>query len=291
MVVPEGKDEQGRPLFVRDALTLEKLEYCILIDESGSKRYEKGPQVVFPKPTEAFRKDEKGNVKFRAIELNEIQGLHIKVISSYSDETGDHKEGEELFITGKDTAIYFPREEHSLIKYDGKSKHFATAVPTGEGRYVMDRITGEIRMVKGPAMLLPDPRHEVIVRRALSDNQTGLWYPGNIESAEYNRILRSIQLQAPTTRQGAISEGDFERGAKKSLRRNAAPIAVAASYNVSALMDASLVSGDQQHIGDEFSRGSSYTQPRTLTLNTKFEGVPSIDIWTGHAVMVVSKSG
>ena len=287
-VVPEDVDAQGKSVFVRDALTLEKLEYAILVDENGSKRYEKGPQVVFPRPTEVFRKDDKGNVKFRAIELNEIQGLHIKVISSYTDENGQaHKEGEELFITGKDTSIYFPREEHSLIKYDGKSKHFATAVPTGEGRYVMDRITGEIRMVKGPAMLLPDPRHEVIVRRALSDNQSNLWYPGNTESLEYNRVLRNIQLQAPTTRAGAISEGDFERGAKKGLARSkGASVAVAA-----AIMDASLVSGDQNHVGDEFSRGSTYTSPRTVTLNTKFEGVPAIDVWTGYALMVVSKSG
>jgi major vault protein len=288
MVVPDERNG-----FVRDALTLEKLEYAILVDENGSKRYECGPQVVFPKPTETFRKDEKGNIKFRAIELNEIQGLHIKVISSYSDEGGVHKEGEELFITGKDTSIYFPREEHSLIKYDGKSKHFATAVPTGEGRYVMDRITGEIRMVKGPAMLLPDPRHEVIVRRALSDNQSNLWYPGNNESLEYNRVLRNIQQAAPTTRQGAISEGDFERGAKKGMARSkgGGMVGVAAAMNVNALMDASLVSGDQNHVGDEFSRGSTYTSPRTVTLNTKFEGVPSIDTWTGYAIMVVSKSG
>jgi hypothetical protein len=32
--------------------------------------------------------------------------------------------GDELFLTGKDTAIYYPREEHSAIKYDGKIKHF-----------------------------------------------------------------------------------------------------------------------------------------------------------------------
>ena len=40
--------------YVRDALTLERLEYCILVDQNGKKRYERGPQVVFPEPTEAF---------------------------------------------------------------------------------------------------------------------------------------------------------------------------------------------------------------------------------------------
>ena len=39
---------------MRDALTLERLEYCILVDQNGKKRYERGPQVVFPEPTEAF---------------------------------------------------------------------------------------------------------------------------------------------------------------------------------------------------------------------------------------------
>ncbi len=40
--------------YVREALTLERLEYAILVDQNGKKRYEGGPQVVFPEPTEAF---------------------------------------------------------------------------------------------------------------------------------------------------------------------------------------------------------------------------------------------
>jgi major vault protein len=60
-VVP---DEGGA--FVREAVTLERLEYCILLDESGNKRFVKGPDVVFPLPTETFvTKD--GQRKFRAI--------------------------------------------------------------------------------------------------------------------------------------------------------------------------------------------------------------------------------
>ena len=39
------------------------------------------------------------------------------------------------------------------------------------------------------------------------------------------------------------------------------------------------------------SRGTSYTKPRTITLETKFEGVVAIDIWTGYAVNVISKNG
>jgi major vault protein len=286
-VVSEGADESGKPRYVRSALTLERLEYCILVDENGNKRYERGPRVVFPEPTERVVESEDGGKKFRAIELNEIQGLHIKVIAPYRDEQSGktYKEGDELFITGKETAIYFPRQEHSLISYDGKSKHFATAIPAGEARYVMNRMTGALTMAKGPAMLLPDPRTEVIVRRVLSDKQVELWYPGNQEALEYNRQLRQLLSTAPTTRQGAISEGDYERGMRKAKAEEGVQRAQRG-------MEQSRVSGDQAVVaGDEFTRGSSYTQPRTVTLDTKFQGVPSTDIWTGYAIMIVSKTG
>jgi major vault protein len=290
--------------YVRDALTLERLEYCILVDENGKKRYERGPQVVFPIPSERFiEREAKGHArrKFSAIELNEIQGLHIKVIADYKDERSgkDHKAGDELFITGKDEAIYFPREEHSLISYDGRSKHFATAVPAGEARYVMNRVTGEIRTERGPKMLLPDPRMEVIVRRVLSDKQGTLWYPGNPEVLAYNQWLRDVLSKAPTTRSGAVSEGDFERNAKVATQQaqrggGAAPVAavMAMSNQGYAAMEKSLVSADQAAMmGDEFTRGSNYTQPRSITLQTKYEGAPAIQAWTGYAVMIVSKTG
>lgn len=304
------RDDDGD--YVRDALTLERLEYSILVDENGKKRFEIGPQVVFPLPTERFieNKDDNGRMarKFRAIELNEIQGLHIKVIAPYTENGRDYKVGEELFITGKDTSIYFPREEHSAIKYDGKTKHFATAIPVGEARYVMNRLTGAITMVKGPAMLLPDPRVEVIVRRVLSDRQCEMWYPGNIEALEYNRALRSMLASVPTTRQGAISEGDFERNSRSLSNKgqtvvtnsqssafvstsNAPTVSAVRGVGKSSLMESSKVSGDQNIALDEFTRSANYSSPRTLTLDTKFQGVPSVDIWNGYAALVVSKTG
>lgn len=281
--------------YVRDALTLERLEYCILVDENGKKRYERGPQVVFPLPSEAFIERD-GKRKFPAIELNEIQGLHIKVIADYRDASGkEHAAGDELFITGDDEAIYFPREEHSLIRYDGRAKHFATAIPAGEARYVMNRVNGVIRTERGPKMLLPDPRAEVIVRRVLSDKQGMLWYPGNEEVLAYNRWLRDVLTKAPTTRAGAVSEGDFIRNAKAAIRQGgaAAPmIAYSASLSSGMGMEKSQVTADQAApLGDEFTRGSTYTQPRSITLQTKYEGAPAIQVWTGYAVMIVSKTG
>jgi major vault protein len=270
-VVP---DETGR--YVRDALTLERLEYCILVDQNGNKRYERGPQVVFPQPTETFiTKGE--HRKFRALELNEIQGLHLKVIAPYEENGRAYKEGDEIFITGKETAIYFPREEHSLVRYDGKDKHFAVAIPAGEARYVMNRKSGEISMVKGPAMLLPNPIDEVIVRRVLSDKECQTWYPGNDEALAYNRSLRQVALTSPTTRSGVVSEGDYERS------RGRKP---------GVAMEASSVSRDTPAVmGDVLERGSAFTQPRTLVFQTKYEGVPTISVYVGYAVMVVDKSG
>lgn len=288
-VMQDGLDGQGKTKYVRDAMTLERLEYCILVEENGKKRYETGPKVVFPLPSERFveGRDDNGaqTRKFRAIELNAIQGLHVKVIAPYEEDGKHHEVGEEIFITGKDTAIYFPREEHSAIKYDGKSKHFATAVPAGEARYVLNRLTGEIKTARGPAMLLPDPRSEVIVRRVLSDRQAGLWYPGNVEALKYNQQLQAVLQSVPTTRSGAVSEGDISRGVARSPKGG-----FIATSNA-LMMDTSRVSGDQGLVGDEFSRASSYTQPRTVTLDTKFQGAPTIEVWTGYAVQVVSKTG
>jgi major vault protein len=287
-VVQDGVTDDGKPSYVRDALTLERLEYAILVDENGNKRYERGPKVVFPEPTERFITSRSGRRKSRAVELNEIQGLHIKVIASYEEDGREYREGDELFITGKETAIYYPREEHSLISYDGRAKHFATAIPVGEARYVMDRISGAIEMVRGPEMLLPDPRGKVIVRRVLSDAQCGRWYPGNEEAVGYNRQLRELLKRAPTTRSGVISEGDYERGAREQRQSKRQQRKMERQGMV---MEHGNHGDADSFVADEFTRASTYTQPRTITLDTRFQGVPSIDIWTGYAVMVVSKTG
>lgn len=214
-VVPEDGGS-----FVRAAETLEQLEYSILVDEDGNKEYPRGPRVVFPKPTQKFMLDGAGNRKFRAIEMNELQGIQLKFISPVSLTMADGTErrfaaGEEVFLTGKEMPIYYPAEGHQMIKYDGKTIHYAVAVPEGEARYVMDRKTGAIRTVRGPTMLLPDPVTEIIVRRALSDEESAAMFPGpdgsgSKESLEYNRWLRRESAKEPTTRQGVVSEGRLE---------------------------------------------------------------------------------
>ena len=266
-VIPINNDD--RKGYVREAVTLERLEYCILKDEDGNKRYVHGPEVVFPKPTETFVTSPKGGFIFRAVELSKISGIYVKVIAEYKDEGEDgkvHPVGEELFITGNDQMIYYPRPEHAIISYDNKMMHHAIAIPEGEGRYIMDRMTGVIKTVKGPAMYLPDPRTEVVVKRKLTETQCNLWYPGNVDVLNYNIGLN-------------------EKFVEKSLTTTDLDTLTAYSCITATSSLASLESKAN------ISRGTSYTKPRTITLDNKLDGVVSIDVWTGYAVNVISKSG
>lgn len=267
-VIPiDNYDENG---YIREAVTLERLEYCILKDEDGNKRYVHGPQVVFPEPTETFVTSPKGGFIFRAVELSKISGIYVKVIAEYKDEDkAVHPVGEELFITGNDQMIYYPRPEHAIITYDGKMMHHAIAIPEGEGRYIMDRLTGEIKTVKGPQMYLPDPRFEVVVKRKLSRRQCELMYPGNKEALAYNEQL---------------SEKAVERAVKNATSNFMDNFAFSISNSTADTL-ANL------EAKANISRGTSYTKPRTITLDNKFDGVVSVDVWTGYAVNVISKDG
>lgn len=265
VIAIDNDDHNG---YIREAVTLERLEYCILKDEDGNKRYVHGPQVVFPKPTETFVTSPKGGYVFRAVELSPISGIYVKVIAEYKDENEKvHPVGEELFITGNDQMIYYPRPEHAIITYDNKMMHHAIAIPEGEGRYIMNRLSGEIKTVKGPQMYLPDPRYEVVVKRKLSRHQCELMYPGNDEALAYNMNLSEKSLEKSLK---TISIDEFT------------------AYSTSNSIGDTLANLEAKA---NISRGTSYTKPRTITLDTKYEGVVTTDVWTGYAVNVISKNG
>jgi major vault protein len=268
------RDEEGE--YVREAVTLERLEYCMLLDEDGNKRFVKGTAVVFPEPTEMFVM-KNGQRKFKAIELNENSGLYIKVIAPYSEGERSYKIGEELFITGKDQMIYFPRPEHAIVKYGQQEIYHAVAIPEGEGRYYLDRNTGKINLKKGPCMFLPDPREAVIVRRVLDPRLVELWFPGNREALEYN--LRLKQLCDNEKMKDFIIERDVTEEASKLKKEIPA---VQQQRNIAT----------NKIAGDEFRRKEeSQERPRTLTLYDKYDGAVTFSVWTGYAVLVVSKVG
>ncbi|MGI9248179.1 MAG: hypothetical protein ACR2QI_04150, partial [Woeseiaceae bacterium] len=289
-VVVDNRDNH-----VRDAETLERLEFCILLDQNGNKRYVIGPDVVFPEPTETFV-SQGDSRKGRAIELNDISGVYVKVIEAYTDNTGSYEAGEELFITGGEQALYYPRQEHSLIKYGDRIIHYATAIPKGEGRYVLNRSTGDVRIQEGPSMFLPDPRTEVIVRRILPDSDCTLLFPNNREALAYNQSLTEAGQdsadQVPMAAM-ALSEdvddmaqhlrsrggGGMERGMK------AMAYATSATSGRNAAED--MIGGGMETT----QRKRSHTRPRTLTLDTKYDGVVTVDVHNNYAALFARKDG
>lgn len=265
-VVADPQGGSGGDKYVREAVTLERLEYCILLDEDGNKSYLQGPAVVFPSPTQTFV-ERNGAKKFRAIELNENSGIYVKVIAPYKDDHDrDQQVGDELFITGKDQMIYFPRPEHAIIKYGDHTIHYGVAIPAGEARYVLDRQSGNIRLQKGPSIFLPDPRREVIVRRILDPRHVALWFPGNQQALEHNKRLAAMHSGGRDFVEDAELD-ETPRRAKKAKEASA------------------------EYAGDDFNRGSAYTPPRTIVLDTRYDGAVAVSVWTGYAVLVVSKSG
>jgi major vault protein len=278
-VVPFTEEDNIRQ-YIRKAITLERLEYCILLNQDGNKRYMVGPDVVFPHPTEEFVEAD-GERKFRSFELNPNSGIYIKVIADYKEAGTEYRVGDELFITGKTHPIYFPREEHSIIKYGDNDIHYGTMIPAGEARYVANRNTGEISLVKGPQVYLPDPREEVLVKRILDPKVCKLMYPGNVEALEYNASL----IASPT----ALSDITDEMPAA-----SAGGMINLMSYDAQAILPGERLSSRRQKakksiVGDEISRSQKYSAPRTLTLNTKYDGAVTINVFEGFAVMLTRK--
>jgi major vault protein len=171
--------------------------------------------------------------------------------------------------------IYFPRPEHAIIKYGEQEIHYAVAIPAGEGRYVLNRLTGKIDLKIGPAMFLADPRHEVIVRRVLDPRQVELWFPGNQEALEYNRRLRELN-------KGDESSNVLTDQALREQIKGKRQIHVQAGFKTEEPTGL---------VGDDFTRHQSFTPPRTITLDTKYEGAVTIDVWTGYAVQIVTRTG
>ncbi|MDO8659968.1 MAG: hypothetical protein Q7K54_05230 [Candidatus Parcubacteria bacterium] len=265
-------------VYVRDAVSLEQTEYCILLDEGGDKTYVRGPAVVFPTPTQTFF-TVNGTRKFKAIELQDHWGLHVKVIKAYKDGGKEYSEGDEIFITGKDQKVYFPREEHSVIKYgDQDIIHYGIAIPEGEGRYVLDYASGKVKLVNGPIMFLPDPRKEVVVLRGLNQELCNLLYPGNQEASMHN-----LTLSKP------VSRGE-ERGVKSAysdLLPQNITLGAATRGGAMGAEDFAAFSA----FGDQTKRKTTFTPPRTIELRTKFDGAVAVSVWTGWAIKLVQKNG
>lgn len=293
-VVPEHVNGEDR--YVREAVTLERLEYCLLLDQNGNKRYVRGPAVVFPKPTEKFvdaaiksNPDKARAKKFRAQELTPNSGIHIRVIADYVEDDGKTKrtEGQELFITGNEQPVYFPREEHAIIKYGEQDIHYGIAIPAGEARYVLDRLKGDVTLVMGPKIFLADPRHQVIAQRALPLKLCELVYPGNNEALEVNAQRLGVEDQDFIGAAGANAA--FLNSSYVSSDPSAEAYgAVAAVATPEGARRGFMIKGSSKSLpGDAFDRKSKFTAPRSVILNTKYDGAVTVKPYTNFAMLLV----
>jgi major vault protein len=210
----------------------------------------------------------------------------VKVTSPYTEDEVLYEEGKELFITGKEQRIYFPRAEHSIIKYGDRDVHFAVAIPAGDAKYVMNKDTGIIETVKGPRMFLADPRKEVIVRRIVSDDKLNLWYPGNAEAIAYNESLREA---ASAASDGFVTDRQYR--ATRGVNSFAAAYAGDASALLSAGTADSFDDNAVYNSSESFERRAKFTKPVTVTLDDKFDGAIRLQVWTGYAVQVINGAG
>lgn len=315
--------------YIRFAVTLERLEYCILLNENGEKRFVAGPAVVFPEPTEEFLERD-GQNKFRAYELTEHTGLYLKVVAPYTDEKGVARSpGEELFVTGAESPIYFPRQEHAVIKYGGQNMHHAIVISEGEARYALRKETGAVELVLGPRMFLPDPRREVIVRRVLPQEVIGLLYPGNTEASLVNKALeekfsnQSLKLdKAPPSPKLTRSRERPERHTKSAtmdfrgvipdsavVAAAAAPgtmYATAGNFSGASVYSANVANAVNPHgltfgelgyseisdfAGEGFDRENITSDAPAITLANKYNGAVTVSVWPGYAIQTVRKNG
>lgn len=196
-------------------------------------------------------------------------------------------EGDELFITGAVQPIYYPRIEHAILTYGGdkkRSRYHGVQIPSGKSRYVMNRLTGKITMVHGEAMLLPDPRTQVLAQRILTDRECKLYYPGNAAVLEYNQMLRQQNSDPELAAMQSLTNvsGASYRTGHISTE----------SYNTEESYSADVSKGLlRSRSADAFNRGTTFTPPRSLVLDSTYAGAPTVSPWTGYAIQLVNSKG
>jgi major vault protein len=133
-------------------------------------------------------------------------------------------------------------------------------------------------------MYLPDPRTEVVVKRKLSAKECELMYPNNKEVLKYNTGLDIEEIKnIPITVNASSIVGSSAANSVIDSSMLNSPLAVNKDRIVTLV--------NNFNAGTDLSRKTTYTKPRTITLDNKFDGVVTIDVWTGYAINIVSKSG
>lgn len=258
------KDASGK--YVREALVLQQLEYCVLVSETGEKTVVRGPGIVFPRNAGETFYTHQNNATFRPIELGKKRmGIYVKSLVDFTDESGKKWEaGEEGFITGEDIPFFYPDERLDIIMYGNKLVLYAVTVEAGKAYYLLNRDTGQIELVRGPAMLLPNPVQKVFIERKLTDDVERLWYPGLV-AKRGNRGDRRMDYDESETMRG----GRFDN-------QQLSDVSIAPTRK----------GGFEALIAFSTQRDSQFSEPRVIHIGNEVPQAPRINVWQNFAVQV-----
>ncbi len=135
-------------------------------------------------------------------------------------------------------------------------------------------------------MFLPNPIKQVVVRRILSENECQLYFPDNVAVKQINAELAAKRTGSSDeiVAAAASSMEDYLGDTRMRTRSFA-------SYEAMDAPRAAQQKAGKGAFADALARGTTYTPPRTITLDTKFDGAVRIDVWSGFAVQVVNSKG
>ncbi len=260
------KDKGGK--YVREALVLQQLEYCVLVSETGEKTVVRGPGIVFPRNAGETFYAYQSNTTFRPIELGKKRmGIYVKALVNFTDESGKTWEaGEEGFITGEDIPFFYPDERLDIIMYGDKLVLYAVTVESGKAYYLLNRDSGQIELVKGPAMLLPNPVEQVFIERKLSDDELKLWYPGR---SVIGRNERETRGRMDFSEEAAY--GDTRLGNNQRVDISQAP---------------TRKGGFEALIAFSTQRDNQFSEPRVISIGNEVPQAPRINVWQNFAIQV-----
>lgn len=181
--------EEGSRQTIRDAAVPGPTQFCVLIDQNGRRRTERGPDCIFPGPNDRFQTEGSDGRIYDAYHIRPDMGLLIRIVATsmpaqkLSEQLPQGLElsaesvlgqGDEIFIGGTD-AYVFPSADFDIIDPETRQPHvgndhksvyvMAVGVDDKSGTYLAEIETGQVKLVRGPVKLLPDPRKQRHVKR------------------------------------------------------------------------------------------------------------------------------
>lgn len=258
------KDASGK--YVREALVLQQLEYCVLVSETGEKTVVRGPGIVFPRNAGETFYTHNHNATFRPIELGKKRmGIYVKALVGFTDESGKKWDaGEEGFITGEDIPFFYPDERLDIIMYGNKLVLYAVTVEAGKAYYLLNRDSGEITLVEGPKMLLPNPVEQVFIERRLADNEERLWYPGRTAKRGSRNVNRADYDESEAVRGGRFDNQQLSDVSVAPTRKG----------------------GFEALIAFSTQRDNQFSEPRVIHIGNEVPQAPRINVWQNFAIQV-----